>query len=268
MSTVSHVDLTSNQIHTPFRWVQEGDPGGGTGHAGHVWVKLSTAEIRRRKDDDSGWDLIGGAGASSLSGTIFNSLGDILIGTANDTPGIRTVGADGRFLRAHSADPTGLDWYDHEGAADPHPTYTTAAEAGTIADTEAAAAVSTHAGAADPHPVYTTNAEATTIADAEAAAAVSTHAGLADPHPGYTTAAELATALAAYILKGEFLAKGDLLVATGAGTFAVLPVGTDGQALTADSSAAVGMSWQTVPSSLLPIPPEPLAMELLGGFEL
>lgn len=37
----------------------------------------------------------------------------------------------------------------------------------------------------DDHPQYTTDAEATTIADTEAAAAVTTHEGLADPHTGY-----------------------------------------------------------------------------------
>jgi hypothetical protein len=38
-------------------------------------------------------------------------------------------------------------------------------------------------------------------------------------------------------------AKGDLIGGTGADTFARLPVGTDGQALIADSTAATGLKW-------------------------
>jgi hypothetical protein len=67
----------------------------------------------------------------------------------------------------------------HEAAADPHPTYSTAAEL--------SAAVAAHAAAADPHPTYSTAAEL--------AAAVSAHEAAADPHPAYTTAAELAAAI-------------------------------------------------------------------------
>jgi hypothetical protein len=67
----------------------------------------------------------------------------------------------------------------HAAAADPHPTYSTAAEL--------SAAVAAHAAAADPHPTYSTAAEL--------AAAVSAHEAAADPHPAYTTAAELAAAI-------------------------------------------------------------------------
>jgi len=43
-------------------------------------------------------------------------------------------------------------------------------------------------------------------------------------------------------------AKGDLVSGTGADTFARLPVGTNGQALTADSTAATGLAWATATS--------------------
>lgn len=39
--------------------------------------------------------------------------------------------------------------------------------------------------------------------------------------------------------------KGDLVPATGSGTFARLPVGTNGQILSADSAAATGLTWIT-----------------------
>jgi len=43
-------------------------------------------------------------------------------------------------------------------------------------------------------------------------------------------------------------AKGDLVSGTGADTFARLPVGTNGQVLTADSTAATGLAWATATS--------------------
>jgi hypothetical protein len=55
--------------------VQEVDPGSGADHPGHFWLKLSTAEVKRRKDDDSGWDLISSPTAASTIDTgAFGSL--------------------------------------------------------------------------------------------------------------------------------------------------------------------------------------------------
>lgn len=57
-------------------------------------------------------------------------------------------------------------------------------------DSEVTSAVSTHEGASDPHPGYTTTAEATTIADTEADSKVATHAAASDPHIGYQKESE------------------------------------------------------------------------------
>jgi len=46
----------------------------------------------------------------------------------------------------------------------------------------------------------------------------------------------------------EIAAKGDLIAGTGAATFDNLTVGTNGQLLTADSTAATGLAWTTVTS--------------------
>ncbi len=51
---------------------------------------------------------------------------------------------------------------------------------------EPAGAVAAHEAKADPHPQYTTSAEA----DSAAQAAVQAHAQAADPHPQYLTTAE------------------------------------------------------------------------------
>jgi hypothetical protein len=50
----------------------------------------------------------------------------------------------------------------------------------------------------------------------------------------------------AAIAKSTFTTKGDLLVATGSGTFVRQGVGTNGQVLTANSAQADGVEWATV----------------------
>ena len=50
------------------------------------------------------------------------------------------------------------------------------------------------------------------------------------------------------ISKGQFTAKGTLLSATAASTPGVLAVGTNGQYLSADSTASTGLAWATVSS--------------------
>jgi hypothetical protein len=42
----------------------------------------------------------------------FNAKGDLLSASANDTPLLLSVGANGRILTANSATPTGLEWAD------------------------------------------------------------------------------------------------------------------------------------------------------------
>ena len=51
------------------------------------------------------------------------------------------------------------------------------------------------------------------------------------------------TATAAFVTRNTFTAKGQILAGTGSSTYSALPLGVDGQVLTADSSATNGVKW-------------------------
>lgn len=96
----------------------------------------------------------------------------------------------------------------------------------------AASSIATHTAASDPHSQYLTTAEGDAAYDVlgVAASLLATHTGASDPHTQY-------------LLESTVTTKGDLLVATGAGAIARLPVGSNGQVLTADSAQTTGTKW-------------------------
>lgn len=70
------------------------------GTTGQVLAKASNTDM----------DFVWSADAAGISPTIVNAKGDIIGASANDTPAITSVGADGSTLVADSASSTGLRW--------------------------------------------------------------------------------------------------------------------------------------------------------------
>jgi hypothetical protein len=58
--------------------------------------------------------------ATAISNTVFDAKGDLIVGTAADTPGKLTVGTNGFYLSADSSTATGLKW--SAVTTDPTPT--------------------------------------------------------------------------------------------------------------------------------------------------
>jgi len=91
-----------------------------------------------------------------------------------------------------------------------------------------------HVAAADPHTGYRLESADHTHASTGAQAGTVDHGVLTgltdDDHPQY-------------VKDSEFGAKGRILAGTGSGTFDDLPVGTNGDVLTADSGETMGVKW-------------------------
>lgn len=109
-----------------------------------------------------------------------------------------------------------------------------------------------HQDAVDPHPQYMTQVESDNRYAQPASINHSALLNLAnDDHPQYLTRARADAeypAISAVIPLSLIDYKGDLLVGSGSDAIARLAVGTDGQVLSADSSAQYGLRWIAPPA--------------------
>lgn len=150
---------------------------------------------------------------NAINKSIIDAKGDLIAGSAADTPARLPVGTDGYVLLADASQTTGLRW-----GVDP--------TAATV-DAKGDILVGTAADTIGRLPVGTNGQ--VLVADS------STGTGLA-----WSSEAD-PTAIAKTIID----AKGDLIVGTAADTPARLPIGTNGQYLVANSSATEGVAWTT-----------------------
>jgi hypothetical protein len=130
-------------------------------------------------------------------------------------------------------------------------TYLNIATVAASADNSATAAATSATSAAASASAASTSAtaaatSATSAANSATAAATSATSAANSATAAANSAAQAASAIQATI----FDAKGDLIVASAADTAARLPVGTNGQILTAASTATYGVEWAAAPISL------------------
>jgi hypothetical protein len=184
----------------------------------------------------------------------FNAKGDLLSASANDTPSILGVGADGQYLRADSTQTTGLVWDTISGD---DILVSPAINGNTNLNTILNDAVYDVTSA---NTSITVSIAATGLVTLTAVDATTTQKGVVE----LATAAEVITGTSttlvatadgvrqAAVYKSDFNAKGDLLSASANDTPLVLSVGSDGQVLRADSTAATGLAWYTIPGVVQP----------------
>lgn len=163
-------------------------------------------------------DLANAVDGVMLGTTLVDARGDIIAGSAPDTPGRLAVGPDGSLLTADSSQPLGLKWVSIAGAYIPVG----------IVDNKGDLIV----GAGNDQPVR--------FAAGPDGQVLTTDSNAPQ---GLKWAAPTGGGAGGGIDPAIIDAKGDLIAGSAPDTPARLALGTDGYVLTADSSQPLGLRW-------------------------
>lgn len=92
MST--HSELSGKELHEPYNYVQEADPG--AVGANLYWLKVSAGSVKRRNPTNSGWNSIGGGGASTFTGlsdvpNSYSGQNSKLVAVKSDASGLEFI---------------------------------------------------------------------------------------------------------------------------------------------------------------------------------
>jgi hypothetical protein len=239
----------------------------------NVTVTNNAAGTTVRRDivgDGAGTIGAGVLAPAISSATLVDAKGDLVTGTAADTPARLAVGSNGQVLKANSGTSTGLEWATEGGIA------TTIVDAkgdlisATAADTPARLAVGTNGqvlkansgastglewGTAETLPATIVDAKgdiiAATAADTVARFAVGSNGQVLKANSGTSTGLEWA-AESGGIAATTIDAKGDLLAGTANDTISRLAVGSNGQVLKANSATGTGLEWAAESGGIAP----------------
>lgn len=114
-----HSQITGLEIHEPYHFVQESDPGAvGTGL---YWLKVSTGVVNRRNSSNTGWNQISPSTGISDPTT---TKGD-LIARSSSALGRLAVGSDAKVLTADSTATLGVSWQTASGGGGSVPAWVT-----------------------------------------------------------------------------------------------------------------------------------------------
>src|ERR1700732_4468669 len=101
-----HSDLTGKELHEPYHYVQETDPGAVGSNL--YWLKVSTGVISRRNSANTGWNVISPAASGFLSDPTTTK-GDLLA-RSSSAVGRLPIDTDGKILTADSTATLGVSW--------------------------------------------------------------------------------------------------------------------------------------------------------------
>ena len=208
----------------------------------------------------------------ALQTSTYTTKGDLLAATGSGAVNRLAIGTDGQVLSADSSQSTGVRWTTPASA----PVSSVAGRTGAVTLTSTDVGLGNVNNTSDANkPVSTATQTALNAkVDTSSLAAVATSGSYADlsnkptiPSAGagitntsgvlsvnYGTTASTAAAGNDARITGALQStiattKGDILAATGSGSFNRVGIGTDGQVLTADSSQSTGVRWTTVAAS-------------------